>query len=269
MDIPLHVLDKFPIWGLFIMTILAFLAFIEAGFRLSNRNILSIKEAQKPQINAIMGTTLGLLTFLLAFTFAKAEMRFATKKLMVVDTVNAIGTAYLRADLLLAPDSSQAKKLLREYTEVNIQAPRYVRLEQLDKLQQAISQGIKIESLLWKNAVVVAQHAPDKFTVELYVQSLNNLFDIRTRRVWVALLNRISITIWGTLYFIAFLAMSVLGYHAGLTGKRNPAATVALVLTFSAVLLLVIDLDRSHTSLFKGNHQMMIQLLKTMNATDQ
>ncbi|NOQ15965.1 MAG: hypothetical protein GQ581_02805 [Methyloprofundus sp.] len=269
MNIPLHALDLLPIWVLFILTLLVFLMVVEAGFRLGNRNSTTVKEGQRSQVSAIMGTTLGLLTFLLAFTFGKAETRFSAKKLMVVESANAIGTAYLRTDLLVEPYATQAKVLLHEYIELHVQAPQHMRNGDYVKLEQALARSGTIEDLLWQQAVVVARQNPSVFTVELYIQALNSVFDIKVVRVWVALLNRIAPTIWGTLYFIALISMGALGYYSGLNGRRSPAVTIALVLTFSAVMLLIIDLDRPKVSLFKVNQQVMLDLLNKINTTKQ
>jgi len=267
-NIPLHALDLLPIWGLFVCTLLIFLIIIEGGFRLGNRHSIVAKEDQRSQVSAIMGTTLGLLTFLLAFTFGKAETRFSAKKLIVVESANAINTAYLRTDLLPGSYATQAKVLLHEYVALHVQASQYISQGDYVKLEQAIKRSSSLESLLWQQAVTIARQNSSVFTVELYIQALNNIFDLKVQRVWQALLNRISPTIWATLYFIAVLSMGALGYYTGLNGRRSPTVTIALVLTFAAVMLLIVDLDRPKVSLFQVSQQVMLDLLNKMEAVD-
>ena len=60
----------------------------------------------------------------------------------------------------------------------------------------------------------------------------------------LGLRTRVPGTIWAALYFVAILATGAVGYHAGLTGTRRSLAVLALVLAFSAVMMLIVDLDR-------------------------
>ena len=82
------------------------------------------------------------------------------------------------------------------------------------------------------------------------INSVLRLMDMQTLRVQAALVNRIPVIIWLTLYFTALMSMIVVGYQAGLTKKRSPVATFSLVLAFSAVMALIMDLDRPLQSLF-------------------
>jgi hypothetical protein len=73
-------------------------------------------------------------------------------------------------------------------------------------------------------------------------------------------MNRIPITIWMTLYLMAALAMIIMGYQAGLTDRRSPVATITLALAFSAVIILITDLDRPVMSFFEINNQLLVDL---------
>ena len=79
-------------------------------------------------------------------------------------------------------------------------------------------------------------------------------------------MNRIPLTIWITLYLMAVLAMIILGYQAGLTGRRSPVATITLALAFSAVIILISDLDRPVMSFFEINNQLLLDLNEYMQA---
>ena len=94
------VLDVLPLWGLFLAIVVLVLAAIEGGYRLgSYRHRQSGREKEAP-VGAMVGATLGLLAFMLAFTFGMAASRFDTRKQLVLDEANAIGTTYLRAAML-------------------------------------------------------------------------------------------------------------------------------------------------------------------------
>jgi galactitol-specific phosphotransferase system IIC component len=80
----------------------------------------------------------------------------------------------------------------------------------------------------------------------------------------LGLRTRIPGTIWAALYFIAIFALGTVGYHAGLTGTRRSLAVLSLVLTFSAVMVLIADLDRPMEGLLKVSQQAMIDLRNSL-----
>ena len=95
--------------------------------------------------------------------------------------------------------------------------------------------------------------------------SVVGLIDIHNLRLQAQLANRISWVVWVTLYLTAALGMLVMGYLAGLIGKRSPIATVSLVLAFTAVMMLITDLGRPMTSLFEMSTQSLIILADNMD----
>ena len=117
------VLDVLPLWGLFLVIVVLVLAAIEGGYRLgSYRHRRSDREKDAP-VGAMVGATLGLLAFMLAFTFGMAASRFDTRKQLVLDEANAIGTTYLRA-AMLPERRDEIRALLRSYVDARLEAVR-------------------------------------------------------------------------------------------------------------------------------------------------
>jgi len=79
-------------------------------------------------------------------------------------------------------------------------------------------------------------------------------------------MNRIPNIIWIALYLCALLSMLVVGYQAGLVGRRSPIATVSLVLVFSGIMMLITDLDRPLMSLFHMDNHIMVEIMQMMDA---
>ena len=92
-----------PVWVLFIVTAVVFSIAVELGFRAGRLKSEQLEKEHNPQMNTILGTSLGLLAFLLAFTFNMAGSRYDARKQLVLDEATAIETAYLRAQVLPAP----------------------------------------------------------------------------------------------------------------------------------------------------------------------
>src|SRR5262245_30311477 len=138
------ILDFLPLWGLLLGTLLIVLLSVECGYRLGKyRHKLSDIEKEAP-VGAMVGATLGLLAFLLAFTFGLAASRFDARKEVLLDEVNAIGTAYLRAEML-PEGSEEVRKLLRDYVDTRLEAVR------TQKILEGIQQSEKLQGQLWKH----------------------------------------------------------------------------------------------------------------------
>jgi hypothetical protein len=82
----------------------------------------------------------------------------------------------------------------------------------------------------------------------------------------IAVRSRIPAAVWLGLYFVTVFAMAALGYHEGLTGSRRSPAVLALALTFSAVLLLVADLDRPREGMLQVSQQAMVDLRNSIES---
>jgi hypothetical protein len=113
-------LDYLPLWGLFAATVVLILLSVEGGFRLGKyRRQRSDQEKEQP-VGVMVGATLGLLGFMLAFTFGVAAARFEARRQVLLDEANAIGTAFLRAELLPEPQRAETRNFLREYVDVRL-----------------------------------------------------------------------------------------------------------------------------------------------------
>ena len=255
-----EVLDSFPLWTLLPVTVLVALVSVEFGYRVARYRRQRSEEETESSVGAMVGATLGLLAFMLAFTFGLAGSRFEDRRQVILSEANAIGTTYLRAAMLPEPMRTETRKLLREYVDVRLEAP------QPGKVDQAISKSEELQDRLWSQATAAADKDRSPIT-GLFIQSLNEVIDLHAKRVMTALRSRVPGAIWIGLYLLAILAMTVLGYHEGLTSKRRSIAVIALTLAFSVVLILIVDLDRPGQGLLRVSQQSMVDLRKSMSAT--
>jgi hypothetical protein len=250
-------LDSIPLWALFGTTLVLIFLAVEAGFRVGRWRQRRAEHERETPVGAIAAAILGLLAFLLAFTFGMAASRFENRRKLVLDEANAIGTTYLRAALVPEPHRTQIRTLLRDYVDVRLEGvePRMA--------VPALARSEKVQARLWAQAVIVAKKNPTPIT-GLFIQSLNEVIDIHAQRVTLGMRNRLPITIWGALYFTAILAMVGVGYLEGLTSTTRTLATLVLVVTFSGVLWLLADLDRPQEGLIKVSQQALMDLRKSM-----
>jgi hypothetical protein len=210
----------------------------------------------------MVGTTLGLLAFMLAFTFGMAASRFDTRKQLVLDEANAVGTTYLRT-AMLPEERDGIRALLRSYVDARLEAVRS------NRVAEAILRSEEIQGQIWSAATRVGLHHPDSIVVGLFVQSLNELIDIHAKRVTAGLRNRIPGAIWLALLTIATLSLGAMGYHIGLVGTTRSFAIIVVAVSFSAVIALIADLDRPQEGTLTVSQQALIDLQQSMNRPER
>ena len=113
------------------------IAVVEIGSWLGLRRSASTAESLKTQLNGLQGSLLGILALLLGFTFSQSLQRFDIRSAAVVEEANAIGTTYLRLDLLPAEQHEKSIELMREYVETRIQAGE-ISIDRHDERQQVV-----------------------------------------------------------------------------------------------------------------------------------
>ncbi len=254
---------EFPLWGMFALTLVMVLVAFNVGVFLGEKHRLLAEKEDRSPISSIVAATLGLLAFLLAFTFGLAANKFDERRALVVDEANAIGTTYLRAGYLPDPYQTQVHNLLKAYVSVRLGA-----LE-TGSLTEGVNQSEALQDALWQQATAIANAYPNSVAIGLFIQSLNEVIDLHAKRVNVGMRIRIPSIIWGALYFVTALAIGSLGYQFGLTHVRYMGITLLLILTFSTVILLIIDLDRPQEGMIRVSQQALMDLREKWKKEDR
>lgn len=249
-------LDPFPLWTILPLTVAIALLAVEAGYRFARQRQQRSAEEKESNLGGMVGGTLGLLAFMLAFTFGLAGSRFEARREIVLTEANAIGTTYLRGAILPEPMGTDARNLLREYVDVRLQGV------QQNKVDEAIAKSEQLHERLWSTAVAAVQKERSP-TVNLFVTSLNEVIDLHAARL-MRFRSRVPAVIWIVLYLLLMLTMVMIGYQQGLSGNKRSLAVIALVLGFSTVLHLIADLDRPGQGMLQVSQQAMIDLRRSM-----
>src|SRR6185369_737968 len=143
-------LDVFPIWLLIPITLAIGAGSVEAGYRVARWRKRRAKDHTEAPAAPMVAATLGLLAFLVAFTFGAAASRFEERRQAVLAESNAINASYLRAQMLPEPTSANARALLREYVDVRLAAA------QPSQFAQAIGKSEELHKRLWAEAIAAA-----------------------------------------------------------------------------------------------------------------
>ena len=143
-------LDYLPLWGVFIVTAVLLVLAMQAGFWLASHKRQRSPEGQKSgPVGEVVAGLLGLLALLLAFTFSLAASRFDTRRTLVMDEANALGTTWLRAGMLPEPHGTAIRKLLRDYLELRLAAV------QSGKVPGQITAAFQSLLLNWSNDLML------------------------------------------------------------------------------------------------------------------
>jgi len=251
------VLDVIPLWILFPLGFLLILACCELGFRLGHNFAKSEIAGAKESASVTLGAVLGFLAFMLAFTFNTAATRFHERRDVVIEDATSIGTTYLRAKLVAEPEGSDIRNLLREYVDN--------RVGQID-LENAGDRAAKAESLqvlIWDRAKIAAERSPTP-VMAVFLQSLNEMIDVHTKRVTIVLYHRISNWIWFSLFVLLVIGIGSLGYQNGLNSEVRSPTIIAATLSFAIILLVTIALDRPGAALFSVDQAAMDSVRREM-----
>lgn len=254
---PTGLLDALPLWGLFVVILLVVLVSVELGYRLAKYSRSRHEQEKEAPLGTMVGATLGLLAFILAFTFGLAAARFDSRRQVLLDEANAIGTTYLRA-AMLPEGRDDIRALLRAYVDTRLEAT------QSGNIGEGIRRSEEIQQHVWSQAVAVGEKNPNSIVVGLFVQSLNEVIDLHAKRVQAGLRSRIPGAIWIGLFIVAALSLAAMGYQAGLGGTRS-LAVFAVAITFSVVIELIADLDRPQQGILKVSQQSLVDLQKSIS----
>jgi hypothetical protein len=183
------ILDVLQLWGLFPVIVVLVLAAIEGGYRLgSYRHRRSDREKDAP-VGAMVGATLGLLAFMLAFRFGMAASRFDTRKQLVLDEANAIGTTYLRT-AMLPEQRDDIRALLRSYVDARLDAVRSGRVaEAPSSSRRSVAPKRAANSRLKSDRQAleqVAQRRPRRVQLRTYRGNGENARRTSERARWLA-----------------------------------------------------------------------------------
>jgi len=248
--------------GLFFLTAVIVLVSIEAGLRFGRWSRARKKLETDSPVGTMVGAMLALLAFILAFTFQMTASQFEARRMAVLKESNAIGTAFLRADFLPEPGRTEIRSLFREYVAGRLEALKP------DKFEAAIVRSEQILDALWVRVSLLAEKNAGTVLTGLFVQALNEVIDIHSERLMLGTRLRIPGVIWVTLLFVTFFAMLAVGYQFGIDGTRSILGTILLAFTFSAVIVLIADLDNPRRGLINTDQWSMAELQKSLNRGD-
>jgi hypothetical protein len=258
-----QLLDPIPIWAILLIFSAAMLLAYEIGFRVGVWWQERTPGEQEGPTGVLVGSMLALMAFLLAIVMGMAADRFDNRRALVLEDANSIRTAYLRAGYQPAPVGDQVRELLREY------APLRISTNDPALLAANIERSEEIQAELWAIAEELVRTTENTDLLALFVESINDLIIVHEQRVTAGIYARVPESIVLLLLGGSVLALGMVGYGAGLTGRRSIAGALLLVIALSVVTVLVVDLDRPRDGLLQVSQQPIIEVQREIGAPSQ
>ena len=228
-----------PSWALLALLVLVVGGTVAAGIVTGRWLRVRAKEGREP-VGVVQAALLGLVGLLLAFGMTMAVGRYEARRALVVQEANAIGTAYLRAQLLPEPIRSTALGLFVEYSDSALAMAEAV--PESAAYDSAVARIEALQSDLWGTAGEAVARDPVGTAPRLYTEALNDVIDVHSERV-ASLGNRVPSTVMVLLVAGSAIALGVLALYLTMLG-RGVATSLLAATVIILILFVSFDLDR-------------------------
>ena len=245
---------KFPLLVFALsLVVLSFSAWIGVLFRKRRRNL---EEGEREDFGVVQAAILTLLALLIGFTFSMAVSRYDQRKNYEEAEANAIGTEYVRAELLPAADAAKVRDLLRNYLDQRVLFYTTRDERELDRINASTAQ-LQID--LWSTVRVPAAASPTP-VIALAVSGMNDVLNSQGYAQF-ACWNRIPVAAWCLMAAIAIFCNLLLGLGAR---RMSRLFIVVLPLAVSISFFLIADIDSPRRGLIRVPPQNLVSLSQSL-----
>ncbi|MFZ4621685.1 MAG: hypothetical protein ACOYNS_14085 [Bacteroidota bacterium] len=243
--------------------LVSLLMFMEFGYRLGKRNIARTKGTVNAQIIRIESSMLGMVALLIGFTFSLSLQRHEVRTQDVVSEANAIGTAFLRAELLPVQYRDSVQLLIREYVDLRLQDSQ-VSVSHAQQHREFVEKTHRLGADLWHLAKQAAAIDDSPVRTGLFIQSLNEVLDGFDQSEAELNIHVPEMVIF-LLLMTFIITAAIFGYASGTEGHRPTIAANIFLVTIVLLTFLIIDLDRPRRGLIQVSQESMITLQRSLS----
>lgn len=242
------------------LLVAGFAGLAEIGYLVHHR-LGGQRDGEASDEGQVLGAALVLLALLLGFTFSMALSRYDSRRALVVQEANDIGTAWLRAGLYATPAAAALQGELATYARTRIGAPGRTPDDEV-RVRRA---GAVMRRAIWTSTAAVT--APDRSTAQAaaLVAAVNAVLDTATTRE-TAIDARVPETVVDLLAVYAGVSALLLGYVLSAFGSRHRVASLVLFVLLAMTIVLILDLDRPQSGAIRVSQQPMIDLVADIGA---
>lgn len=218
------------------------------------------KDDKDDSQGVLVSAVMGLLALLIGFTFSLAINRYDTRRENVLLEANAIGTAYLRTQLLEEPYRTRLSRTLTDYTDARVLAAQEDPGPRLNALMRE-SDRLSVE--LWAGTVAAFPSIRSATLSHSYLEAMNALIDVDTIRK-TGRRSHIPSVVFLALFLYLFVTTGVIAFVRA--GQGSPLTTLLLFILFGVAQLLVVDIDRPTSGGVTESQQAMLDVQAFLKA---
>lgn len=261
MSLPL--LYEIPLWLDAVLFAAVLFGCFEVSYRVGSwRRRTGKARDQDRRGDVILNAMLGFLGLMLAFTYGFTISRSEHRKAAVLEEVNAIGTAFNRAELLKEPYRSDLRHILLDYTRTRVATEAKARNSAT--IREMIDRSTKEQARIWPvvRKMIEGTASPGPLEVSV-VQSINDVLDAHTTR-FTSAYDVLPSAILFMLLFVSGASLAVGGYSDGRADTLRRWRVTVLILVLTSILVVIVDFDRSLDGFIQTSQQGYIVLIDDM-----
>lgn len=260
---------QLPLWAVIFLFLILLLIPMEVGFRLGARQKLLYADAEsEARSDVTLASLMALLGLMLAFTYSFSLSRADLRKAALIKEVNAISTAFLRADLLPEPGRTEVRDRLFDYAKSRYVEPGTVRT--LQEVEKVVDRSVQIQSKIWpavKSALRQKGDMSDPLKA-LLVSAVNDVLDAHTSRMAV-FFDRLPTAVLVLLMFIAGLSLGAAAYSSVLRGHFSRWRMTAFALILASLMYIILDYDMMMRGFIQVDQRSLVLLIQEMKSALQ
>ena len=261
----MNTLEHLPVYAILLAVgmFAIILTLLEVGRRIGVRRRALDPEGATAGLGAVDGAVFGLMGLLIAFTFSGAASRFDARRELIVQETNAIGTAYLRVDLLPVSAQPKLRQDFRDYLDARLAF--YGKLPDLQAAKVEDARATALQREIWAEAVAACKEQNSAAVTSLVLSSLNEMIDITTTRA-MAMRTHPPAIIYGMLIVLVMASSLFAGYgmSSGKARSRLHMLGFAVIMAIAVHVILDIEFPRLGFVRISSADQIMVDLRESM-----
>jgi hypothetical protein len=220
---------------------LSMLILLEVGRRIGVRRLAQDPEGAEAGVGTVEGAVFALLGLLIAFTFSGAASRFDTRRQLIIEETNDIGTAYLRLDLLPMDAQPELREKFRQYLDARLEV--YRKLPDFAAAKEEIVKANRLQVEIWRQSVAASRaQGASAAAPMLLLPALNAMIDITTTRI-MAMQVHPPMVIFALLFGLALASSLLVGYGMAGSKARNWLHMLGLAFVMAVSVYVILDIE--------------------------
>ena len=234
------------------------------GWRIGRKRLLALGEDWQAGLGTLDGAVFGLMGLLVAFTFTGAATRFDARRSLVTEHVNAIGTAWLRLDLLAAPEREKARDGFRRHVDTQLEI--LGNSGNSDAVRAGMGRLSSIQQEIWETLIQAVKSDKSLPLTQVVLPPVNEMFDLSTTR-YMAARQHPPVAVFLMLGLLVLVSGLVAGFGMAKAARQSALHLFGFAALMALSVYLILDIEYPRLGIIRIDSfdQAMIELRASMN----